>query len=77
MLAIGFEEVEQLLGVNDVGQFALGDIAPFVVGAQPVADHQLAGAPLFQGRQDIGPDEAGTAGNENHRTLRQMEPPRL
>lgn len=66
VLAIGFEEVEQLLGVDDVGQFALGDVLPFVVGAQAVAYHQFAGITRFQRGQDVGTDKAGASGDDDH-----------
>ena len=65
--AIGFEEIEQLLGVDDVGQLALGDILPLAVVAQAVTNHQTPGAALFQSGQDIGPDEPGSACDNVHR----------
>jgi hypothetical protein len=66
MLAVGFQELEQLFGMDDVGQFALGDVLPLVVRAQAVADHQLAGIAGFQGGKDVRADEAGSSGDDDH-----------
>ena len=55
-----------MLGRDDLGDFALGDVAPFVVAAQTVDHHQLAIGALFQRRQQVRPDEAGAAGYHIH-----------
>ena len=63
------EEVFQRLGRDERRELALAEIAPFLVGAEPVADDNVGQAPLFQRRDEVRADEAGTAGNEDHGLL--------
>jgi hypothetical protein len=53
-------------GRSSGGRFPLGDIAPFVVAAQPVADHEIGRAAGLERRDQVGADEAGAAGNHDH-----------
>ncbi len=63
------QEIEQALGGNDLGDLALGDIAPFVVAAQAIDHDEFAVAPRFQRRQQVGPDEAGASGHHIHEII--------
>ena len=57
---------KQGVGGNDVGELALGDVAPLVAVAQAVADDHRPAALFLQGGDDVGPDEAGSAGDHDH-----------
>ena len=64
--AVRGQKLEDLFGMDHIGQFALGQIAPFFTCAQAVADHQFGFAPFGQGRHNIGSDEPRAAGDDNH-----------
>ena len=66
---IAGQKIHQCLRRDHVFQLAFGDIAPLVTGLQPVADHKPRMSVLGQLSQDIGADEAGAAGNNNHGSL--------
>ena len=58
------EPIERV-GMDDAVRRVLGEIAPFVLVAEPVDDHGLFAAPREGGMQ-IGPDESGAAGDHDH-----------
>jgi hypothetical protein len=60
------EEIEQLLRRQDVGQLSFGDVAPLVALAEVVAEHQVGAAARLEGGQQVGADEAGPAGDDDH-----------
>ena len=60
------QEIEQLFRRDQVGKIAFGDVAPLLVTAQPVTDHDIALAGRLQGSDEIGTDEAGAAGDDDH-----------
>ena len=63
------EEGHQRLGRDQRRQFALSQIAPFVAVAEPVADDEIGSPALFERGDEIRADEAGAAGDEDHRSL--------
>src|SRR5712691_3450584 len=60
------EERRELLRRNDSGKLALGEVAPFLAAAEAVAYNEIALAALLEGGDQIGADESGAAGNDDH-----------
>src|SRR5687768_17904110 len=60
------EVIEKIFRPDDIAQFTLGDIAPFVAVPQPVADDQIGQSPSLQARNEIGADKPGPACYDNH-----------
>ena len=63
----GVEPADQRFRRDDIFKIALGDVTPFVVIAQPVADDQILGAGPFEACQQIGADKSGSTSYEDHR----------
>ena len=68
-LPCSVEEGRQRLGRDQRGQFALSQIAPFLAVAEPVADDEVGSPALIERGHEIRADEAGAAGDEDHRSL--------
>src|SRR5690348_9789990 len=60
------EEVHQVLGKYEVAEHALAEVHPALVLAEPVAHCDVGVAALVQRRHDIGADESGGAGDDDH-----------
>ncbi len=60
------QECEQFLRRNDVRYLTLREIAPFAVATQPIAHDEIALAPVFEAGEEVRPDEAGAARNDDH-----------
>jgi hypothetical protein len=63
---VGEEPVERFLR-DEGGKLALGEVASFLVAAEPVADDDLAAAALLEPGDQVRADEAGAAGDDDHR----------
>src|SRR3546814_12519648 len=59
------QELRQLLRRDDVLDLVMRQVAPLVALAQAVADDHLL-APLAEGGDQVGADEAGAASDEKH-----------
>ncbi len=55
---------EQLGRRNDIGELALGEVMPFALGAQHIADHDVEAPGIVQRRDNIGPDKTGSTGHQ-------------
>src|SRR5262249_29682264 len=51
---------------DDVGQTALGQIAPLVSGTHGVIDDNVGKSAVVKGCNKIGADESSSAGDQNH-----------
>ena len=61
------EPVHQFGRRHQVGDLALGQIAPFgVVVAEQVVDHDVGRARLVEAGDHVRPDETGPAGDQKH-----------
>ncbi len=56
----------EIFGEHEVAEHALAQVHPARVLPQPVADHEIVATLLVQGGGDVGADEAGGAGDEDH-----------
>src|ERR1700744_1262975 len=63
---VSLEPSFQLFGCNQVTQFELADVAPFVPGSQAIADRDPY-ALFGHGRGEVGTDKAGSPGDHHHR----------
>ncbi len=70
------EKCREPLGRDDGGELALGEVAPFVAVAEPVADDEIMPSARLERSDQIGADETGAAGDEDHRACLAHEPPR-
>ena len=61
----GPQVVEQILRRDDLGELALGDVAPFLIRTEPVADDDLVPAPRLEPRHQVRSDETGAAGHDD------------
>ena len=57
---------QKRIGLDDVDGFALRQIAPFIFTVQVVANGDRAGATVFEGGNQVGADETGAAGYDDH-----------
>ena len=51
---------------HDVGELALGEVAPFAVMAEQVADGDIGAAGVVQRGHDVRSDKTGAAGHQQH-----------
>ncbi len=61
-----FQPLRQLRGRNNIGELTLGEIAPFAITTEDVADHDVGSAGVVQRGHDIRPDKTGSAGHQQH-----------
>ena len=61
-----FQPVRQFRRRYDVRELALGEIAPFAVIAEHVANGDVGAARLVQRGHDIRSDKTGAAGHQQH-----------
>src|SRR5262249_41587116 len=60
------EPADQLAGGHDVGELAFTQIAPFARVAKRVVNHDVGSPGLVKAGDQIGPDEPGSAGDQQH-----------
>ena len=60
------QPVHQFGGRHDVGKLPLGEIAPFAVMAEQVADRHVATARVIQRGHDVRSDKTGAPGHQQH-----------
>ena len=60
------QPVRQFARRHDVGELALGEIAPFAVMAEHVADDDVGAARLVERGHDIRSDKTGAPGHQQH-----------
>src|SRR6185437_5258948 len=51
---------------HEIGELALGQIAPFSVLTEQIANRDVGAAGVIEGGHDIRPDKAGAAGHQQH-----------
>ena len=61
------EPAQQVGRRNEVSELAAGKVAPFTVVAQDIADGDVRAPGLIEARDYVRPDEAGPAGDQQHR----------
>ena len=61
-----FEPVHQFRRRHEVGELALGEIAPFAVMAEHVANRDVGAAGVVQRGHDIRSDKTGATGHQQH-----------
>ncbi len=61
-----FQPVRQLRRRHDVGELALGEIAPFAILAEHVAHGDIGAARVIQRGHDIRSDKTGPPGHQQH-----------
>ena len=64
--SLPIEETGQRFRGDRLCNVVLGEIAPFVVAAESVTDHQIAGAAIGKRRHQVRSDESGAAGYDDH-----------
>ena len=52
---------------NEFGEMSSGKVAPFAVAAENIVDGNVAMPGLVKARQHVRSDEAGPAGDQQHR----------
>jgi hypothetical protein len=52
---------------HEIGDLAIGEIAPLTVAAEKVVDGNVGAAGLVEARHHIRSDEPGPAGDQQHR----------
>ena len=60
------QPVRQFGRRHDVGELALGEIAPFAVMAEHVADRDVGAAGVIQRGHDVRSDKTGATGHQQH-----------
>src|SRR6185312_2101119 len=60
------ELVQQFGRRNEVRELAFGEIAPFAVVAEPVADRDVGTARFIERGHDVRSDKTGTSGHQQH-----------
>ena len=61
------EPGEQVFGGNEVGDLALGEIAPLAVRSEKIVDSDIGPAGLVEPRDHIRTDKSGRTGDQQHR----------
>ena len=61
------EPAQQIGRRHEFGELAAGEIAPFAVAAEHIVDGNVGAAGLVEARDHIRSDEAGPAGDQQHR----------
>ena len=61
------EPARQVRRRNEFGELAAGEVAPFAVIAETVADGDVRAPGLVEARDHVRSDEAGPAGDQQHR----------
>ena len=61
-----FSQCQQLRRRHDVGELALGEIAPFAVMAEHIANGDIGAAGVIQRGHDVRPDKTGATGHQQH-----------
>ena len=61
----GVGEIGKLVG--EIGQQAAGKIAPLVIAAEDITYGNIGASSLIEARDHVGSDEAGPAGDQQHR----------
>jgi hypothetical protein len=59
------QKLWQFLGRDDVLDLVVRQVAPLVAGAQAIANHHVVAA-LGESGDQVGADESGAAGDEEH-----------
>ena len=72
LAGVAGKEVFQVVGTDQVGDVARGDVPPAVVVIEPVADHHVR--PVGEVGHEVGPDEPGAAGDQDDRRSRHGQP---
>ena len=60
------EPVQQLGRRHEVGELALGEIAPFAVMAEHIANRDIGAAGVIQRGHDVRSDKTGASGHQQH-----------
>jgi hypothetical protein len=63
------EERHQLIGCDDGGELAFCEVVPLLAPAETVADDKIVPPALLERGDQVGADEAGAAGDDDHRRL--------
>src|SRR5689334_13626325 len=65
-----FEPLPQFRRRHEVGNLAAGQIAPFVLAAENVADRDIAASGLVEVGDHVRSDKPGAAGDQQHRSCK-------
>ena len=65
VVRVRIEPLGERLRRDDIAQFCLGNVAPFLARAESVA-HRHSNIALAERCNYVGSDESGTTGNEDH-----------
>ena len=58
---------KEISGPHKIRELALAKVLPLAVRAEDIIDDDIAAPSLIEAGDDIGPDEPGPAGNQQHR----------
>src|SRR5271170_3838063 len=71
--AMALKPSDQPFDRHDIAKIALGDVAPFIPGAEAVDDHQIGAARIVEGRSEDRTDKPATAGYYQHQAASSLD----